>query len=170
VIASHCCASRPITVRCHDDDHDRADLSKRNSPPRHVLRNKRHLTMGKRLPGAVAEANRRTRCLSQTSSTHVCPELGTTLHDVIGVGNKYPWANSSSGAVVGRRDRRLHSLCSAETQAAKNCVSPDSFHRFSFCFLLWPARPLIGTINRRRGQRRCHWPFRKLLEGFGAYG
>jgi hypothetical protein len=68
------------------------------------------------------------------SSTHVCPELGTTSHDVVGVGNKYSWANSSSGAVVVRRDRRLHSLCSPKTQAAKSWASPNRFYTFSFCF------------------------------------
>ena len=60
------------------------------------------------------------RCCAQPSwlsSIDLCRELGPTSQDVVAVGNKYPWANSSCGGVAVRRDKPLHSLCSAETQA-----------------------------------------------------
>ena len=52
-------------------------------------------------------------CNASPSSTNLCLELGTILQDVVAVGDKYPWANSSSGGVAVCRDKLLHSLCSA---------------------------------------------------------
>jgi hypothetical protein len=56
------------------------------------------------------------------------------LQDVVAVGNKYPWANPSSAGAGVRRDKLLHSLCSAKTQAAKSWVLPNRVQGLSFVF------------------------------------
>jgi hypothetical protein len=63
-------------------------------------------------------------------------ELGTASNDVVAAANKYPWANSSFGAVAVRRHRLLHSLYCAKTHAAKNWGFLNRFHGSSLVFLL----------------------------------
>jgi hypothetical protein len=60
------------------------------------------------------------------------------LQDVVAVGNKYPWASPSSGGAAVRRDKLLHSLCSAKTQAAKSWVLPNWVQGLSFVFSFQP--------------------------------
>src|SRR6266571_1616887 len=91
------------------------------------------------------------------SSTYFRPELGTTSHDIVVVGNKYPWAKSTSGTLAVLRGRSLHSLCFAKRQAAKSWVYPNRFHGFSygfsFCFLLSAKREVSSITPDQLGHR-----------------
>jgi len=86
----------------------------------------------------VRRSSKNSRSNTSPSSADLCPELGTTLQVVVAVGNRYPWANPSSGGTAVRRDKLLHLLCFAEIQAAKSWVLPNRVQGLSFCFSFQP--------------------------------
>jgi hypothetical protein len=88
------------------------------------------------------------RSNSSPSSTDLCLELGTNLQDVVAVGNKYPWANPSSAGAAGRRDKLLHSLCSAKIQAAKSWVLPNRVQALSFFSPFSPKRKVSSNTRQ----------------------
>ena len=56
---------------------------------------------------------------------------------------------SSSGGAAVRRDKLLHSLCSAKTQAAKSWVFPNRVQGLSFVFSFQPKRKVSSISSTR---------------------